>query len=248
MPDSRPTRRNFGPLAMAVALIVLVGIGILGAAWVPHGATTSAATATVTSEAAQRATADTPSASPRSAAPGATPDPSGRLQAHPPGRLTAAQWGTISDRIEPGSGHDGELARIASLLVFQDRVARLRELRDDPSAQDERLRLAREIDAGIELHLARREATGPEAVQLKTAVLLELEPDAAARASQLAAFRQRIQDANPPASDPRVAAYQRQEAAIVADWQSVPASQRDPAVLARRLQQLQIAVFDDGGR
>jgi hypothetical protein len=81
---------------------------------------------------------------------------------------------------------------------------------------------------------------------LQAAVLAETVPDAAERDAQLEAFRQRLAGANPPASDPRVAAYQRQEAAIVADWQSRPASERDPAVLARRLQQLQVAVFDAG--
>jgi hypothetical protein len=244
MPDLRPTpRRTLRPLAMAVAIILFVAVGVFGAGWRPHGESVHAA------DAAQgdAATAALQAAPPAASAPRAASASAIEL-ARAPGRLTAAQWRTISERIEPGPGHDLELARIASLMAFQDDVARLRELRDDPAAAEERRRLAREIDAGIELHLARREATGPEAVLLKTAVLAEIEPDAAARAAQLEDFRREIQAENPPASDPRVAAYQRQEAAIVAEWQSGPASQRDPAVLARRLQQLQVAVFDEGGR
>jgi len=248
MPDPSPTpRRIFRPLAMAVAVIVFVAVGVFGVGWLVKGDVAGAGANAAAGERAARPASDAPTERPSSLVSGGSGG-SAAVDARPPGRLSAAQWRTISDRIEPGPGHDSELARIASLLAFQDSVARLRELRDDPAAADERRRLAREIDAGIELHLARREATGPEAMQLKTAVLAELEPDASARLSQLQAFRQRISAENPPANDPRVAAYQRQEAAIVAEWQSGPESQRDPAVLARRLQQLQVAVFDEGGR
>jgi hypothetical protein len=170
----------------------------------------------------------------------------GLANGHYPGGLSATQWQTISDRIEPGPEHDRELARIASLMEFKHSVERLRDLRGDAGAADERRRLAREIDAGIEAHLALRETTGAEAVLLKSAVLDETVADPAQRAAQLQAFRQKLASANPPESDPRVAAYQRQEAAIVAEWQSRPASQRDPVALARRLQQLQVAVFNPG--
>ena len=168
-----------------------------------------------------------------------------------PGGLSAAQWQTVQERVEPGPQHDRELARIADLLEFQRSATRLRALRDDPGAAAERRALARRIDAGIATHLALRETSGGEAVLLKTAALAELEPDPARRADELEAWRRDWLDAHSPESDPRVADYQRREAAAVAAWQSGPASQRDPVRLARQLQQLQIAVFNpanEGGR
>jgi hypothetical protein len=125
---------------------------------------------------------------------------------HLPGGLDAAQWQKISDSIAAGPEHDRELARIANLMEFRRAVGRLRELRGDPAAADERRRLAREIDAGIELHLALRESTGAEAVMLKSAVLEETVADPAQRTAQLEAFRQKLAQANPPERDPRVEA------------------------------------------
>jgi hypothetical protein len=235
-PRSVPSR-----LARGLAVGTLIaGLGVVGALWASHRHASAAASAVSAREPAGTASSgDDAAAAIAAASPASASAPT-------PGHLSAAQWRVISERIEPGPDHDRELARIASLMAFQDNVARLRALRGDPGAADERRRLAREIDAGIELHLARREATGPDALQLKAAVLAEIEPDVAARAAQLEAFRQGLEAANPPARDPRVVAYQRQEAAIVAEWQSGPASRRDPAELARRLQQLQVAVFDRG--
>jgi hypothetical protein len=234
----RSTRRRVAWI-LALALL-LVAAATAGARWVSlrqggEQAAVPASGAGDVKHAADSAGADAP----RGAAPAAS---SGRY----PGGLGASQWQTISDRIEPGPEHDRELARIGNLMEFEHSVERLRDLRGDPAAADERRRLAREIDAGIEAHLALRETTGAEAVLLKSAVLDETVADPAQRAAQLEAFRQQLASANPPERDPRVADYLRQEAAIVADWQSHPASQRDPVALARRLQQLQVAVFNPG--
>jgi len=232
MPESsRSVRRGMVAVAGVVAILAA------GIVWQGWSAPARAQAPSASVHAAQPAAAAASSQAPR--------EPAG------PGGLSQAQWRTIQDRVEPGPQHDRELARIADLLEFQRHVARLRELRGDPAAVDERRALARGIDAGIATHLALREITGGEAVLLETAALAELEPDSALRARRLEAWRSDWLSAHPPAVDARVAEYQRQEAAAVASWQSGPASQRDPAELARRLQRLQVAVFDPlspGGR
>jgi hypothetical protein len=161
-----------------------------------------------------------------------------------PAGLTEDQWQTLQQRVEPGPQHDRELARIVDFLEFQRRVVALRESRGDAGAAARRRLLAAQIESGIATHLALREISGPEATLLEAAALDEIEPDPARRAQRLADWGRDWTNAHPPESDPRVAEYQRREAATVAAWQSGPASQRDPAQLARRLQQLQSAVFD----
>lgn len=161
-----------------------------------------------------------------------------------PGGLTADQWQTLQQRVEPGPRHDREVARIVDFLEFQRRVVRLRELRGDPDAAGERRPLALQIDAGIATHLALHEISASEAMLLETAVLAETEPDPTQRVQRLEAWRRAWAAGHPPENDPRIAEYRRQEAAVVAAWQSGPPSQRDSARLARRLQQLQSAVFD----
>ena len=165
-----------------------------------------------------------------------------------PGGLSAAQWQTPRcPRIEPGPEHDRELARIACLSSSSAGVARFRELHGDPRGGGRATPAGARDRRRHRAHLALRETTGAEAVLLKTRRARRARPDAALREAQLEAFRRRLAAANPPGSDPRIAEYHRQEAAIVADWQSAPASQRDPVELARRLQQLQIAVFNPPG-
>ena len=242
MPNpSRTLRRTMGALAMVVA----IAAGTWASrAWFAQSRAQAAAPAAASAPfaAEQQAVASGDGEIDIAPAAGATAFPGG---------LSAAQWQTLQARVDPGPQHDREVARIADLLEFQHRVARLRELRDDPGAAAERHTLARQVDAGIATHLALRETSGGEAVLLKTAVLAELEPDPAQRARALDAWRSDWAGAHPPEADPRVADYQRREAAAVAAWQSRPASQRDPVQLARQLQQLQVAVFNpanEGGR
>jgi len=161
-----------------------------------------------------------------------------------PAGLTEDQWQTLQQRVEPGPQHDRELARIVDFLEFQRRVVALRESRGDADAAARRRLLATQIESGIATHLALREISGPEAMLLEAASLDEMEPDPARRAQRLADWGRNWTNEHPPENDPRVAEYQRREAAAVAAWQSGPVSQRDPAQLARRLQQLQSAVFD----
>jgi hypothetical protein len=192
-----------GGVATAVALVVAL-------AW-PLAETTPGPV-----DAASAFDAALDAAPPAARAPSTPSDAASQANAFP-GGLTAEQWGTVLARVDPGPQHDREVARIAGLLEFQRSVARLRALRGDDGATDERRRLAREIDAGIEAHLALGETSGPEAVLLKTATLIELEPDPAQRAARLDTWKRTWAAAHPPESDPRVAEYQRREAAVVSD-------------------------------
>jgi len=234
MPNQRRSLHRSKEAIVAVAAVV----GALTLAWrlASPGETDQAAATAPASVVAVPATARTtsvPEATTSAARPAALP-----------AGLTADQWQTLQQRVEPGPLHDREVARIVDFLEFQQDVVHLRELRADPGALDERRALAARIDAGIATHLALQEISAPEATLLKTAVLAETEPDPTQRATRLADWRRQWASDHPPAIDPRVAEYRRQEAAAVAAWQSGPPSQRDPAQLARRLQQLQSAAFD----
>lgn len=244
MPNQRRSLRRSSGVIAAVAVVVA---GLLLKWWLASASVnqegaasmsaevpgpTMAASAAAASQAASRSTAFERAAASATSA------------AAIPGGLTADQWQTLQQRVEPGPLHDREVARIVDFLEFQRRVVRLRELRGDPGAAGERRALALQIDAGIATHQALQEISGSEALLLKTAVLAETEPDPAQRVHRLAEWRRDWTNGHPPENDPRVAEYQRQEAAAVAAWQSGPPSQRDPARLARQLQQLQSAVFD----
>lgn len=224
----------------AIAIASLVAWQVLspdGGAFQPA----SVAKAEVSSGAVTQVESEPPAAGSRGPSSGSSSTASGDTNFG----LTREQWQELQARVEPGPAHDGEVARIVSLLAFQQTVDRWRALRDDPAAVDERRRLAHEIDAGIGPHLALHETTGNEAMLLKAAVLSELQPDPLQREAALQAWRASWLQAHPPeAPDPRVDDYHRQEAALVAQWQAQPAPQRDPADLARRLQSLQVAVFD----
>ena len=121
-----------------VAIVVVVAVGVFGADRAPHGEAPGAMAQAGTGEAASRTASDAVTAPGTSQPSVAGLDASAQADTPAPGRLSSAQWRTISDRIEPGPGHDRELARIASLMAFQDDVMRLRELRDDPGAAQER--------------------------------------------------------------------------------------------------------------
>lgn len=238
MPNQRPSLHRWSWLIVAVAS----GIAVHLLKWRLASAGASEEVATWPSAAAAATVA-----APRLPS-GAIPSASSTLVAASidaiPGGLTPDQWQTLQQRVEPGPLHDRELARIVDFLEFQRRVASLRESRGDAQAAGKRRLLASQIDAGIAAHLALHEISGAEAMLLETAVLEETEPDAARRAQRLADWALAWTNQHPPENDPRVAEYRRQEAAAVAAWQSGAGSQRDPAQLARQLQQLQSAVFD----
>ena len=158
----------------------------------------------------------------------ATPNP-----AIPPG-LTAEQWAALEAEWRARPDGASERQRVLAYLTWSDAMRRWRA---NPADVD----LARSVDAGLPDRLALREVSAGEARQIKAALLATLEPDEARRTAALQAW-----DATVPAAagpDARQRSFQKQQAALVAAWQARPVAERDPAALARQIEQLRRTHF-----
>ncbi|MFT3857060.1 MAG: hypothetical protein QM742_06020 [Aquabacterium sp.] len=92
--------------------------------------------------------------------------------------------------------------------------------------------------------LAQAEVTYGEAVLLQTALLADIEPNEALRQHLLEQWQAKLNAAAPPAAvDTLFPEYKRREAAIVAAYQALPESRRDPAQLSKDLDAARIAVY-----
>jgi hypothetical protein len=174
-----------------------------------------------------------PAAPPPAAAPTAAM-PSGPVPVAVPALLDAAQWAQLQAALADDPQRDAELARILGLLDYQRAVQRFAAMRTAGAEAATVLALAGRLDAELTQRLARGELGGPEAVRLKAALLEVLEPDPALRAPALADWRQARLRENPPVVDPRDAALQHAQQALVARWrqQAPPGSPPDELIAA----------------
>jgi hypothetical protein len=162
--------------------------------------------------------------------------------ADPPPGVSAAQWQALQAEL---AGRPEELRRLVDYFGFADRLQRFRALRA-AGAGAEMLPLAREIDAGLDERLLRRELSAPEARLIKLAVLEVLQPDESQRQAALSAWEDAVprRTAPDPAVAAREAEFQRRQAEIVATWSARPAAQRDRQALERDLEALRRSSFD----
>ncbi|AKJ31809.1 hypothetical protein [Caldimonas brevitalea] len=163
----------------------------------------------------------------------------------PPRGMSASQWAQLQDSLRDHPERDAEIARVADYMAYQHTLDLYQAQRAQGAPLHELQPLARELDAGLEQRITRGEMSLPEAQLLKSALLDTLQPDATQRTAALDAWRRR-HTPPPPAADPRVQAYQRQESALVAAWQALPPSQRQPQQLQTQLDALRQSVFGDG--
>ncbi|MFZ5548238.1 MAG: hypothetical protein ACOZJX_06045 [Pseudomonadota bacterium] len=229
---STPRRSPPRPLRRVVSLALVAALGaglLLSAFWPGRGA------ATAPLAPARLATAH--AAPVVVATPSTTPDEAPVIE---PG-----QWAQLQAALAGDPKRDAEIARILDLLDYQRAVRRFATLRQagaDPTAQ---LALARRIDAGLPLRLARGEMSGPEAMRLKAALLEVLEPDAVQRAAALTAWRDHQLRENPPAADPRDAQLQQAQAALVARWRTQASPGTPPDGLVLELDALRQRIYDN---
>jgi hypothetical protein len=170
-----------------------------------------------------------------------------------PEGLSAEQWRELRQSLAEHPEREAEIARIVAYLQFSARWQRYVQLRTGGAPAAELQALARPLDAGLDAHLLRRELGGGEALVMKTALLETLEPDAAARAAALQAWRTRIEAAQRGAAAAAAAArarddaqgreFQRRQAELVAAWRALPPSARDAARLEADLDALRRSVF-----
>lgn len=155
----------------------------------------------------------------------------------PPG-VTPTQWLALREELARRPGGEAELKRIGDYLTWSDALRRFRAAYGDAA---ERLRLARQLDAGLAERLRQGEVTAAEARQIKVALLDVTLQDPAERAPALQ--RWVAAEAGPVTVDPRQVEFERRQASIVAAWSARPPATRDAAGLERELDALRRDVF-----
>ena len=184
-----------------------------------------------------------PSPTVAAATPGAGSAPASAADGQP--LLDAERWAQLQQALAGHPQPDAEAARILDLLAYQRAV---RQFRSERQAHPGRttptlLALARQLDAGLDLRLARGEMSSPEAQHIKAGLLEVLQPDADRRASDLAAWREAQLAARPRRSDPRDAQLLKEQQALVARWRREAPADAAPDVLVAQLEALRQRIY-----
>lgn len=159
--------------------------------------------------------------------------------------LSAEQLQQLRDTLADHPDREAEFARIVAYLRFGSDWQRFLERRATAPVAAETRALAQRLDADLDARLKNREVTQGEALQIKSALLEVLTPDAGARSTQLAQWREaQAAAAGTPAVDPRIAQFERLQAERVAAWQALPPAQRDARRLEAELEALRQSVFN----
>lgn len=246
--DKRPQR-----LALAAGVATLA---VAAAAWWfnrPEAAASGSAAAAA--DEAARGASGTAFPWSRAGASGAAPSrpPLAALdQTAPDGRpafITAEEWSALQETLKDHPKREQEMARIVAYLRFQKEFESWQALRDS-SDTAQRQALAQRLLEQIPTRVAQREVNAGEAVMLQAALLEDLVADPAQREQRLAQERQRLAQA--PTSEEAQAMereerqlrdFEQRQAAIVAQWQALPAEQRDQKWLDTQLEAARRAAF-----
>jgi hypothetical protein len=168
-----------------------------------------------------------------------------------PEGMTSEQWLALQEKLKDHPQRDAEIARISEYMAFQSRLSRYRDLRTQTGAAPQAAArgLAGGLLESLPTHVARGELSAGEAALAQAALIDTLLPDAAAREQRRAQERQRLADALPVPADLRASAdanarFLREQAALVAAWQALPAAQRDPQQLEASIAALRQSIFD----
>jgi phospholipase C accessory protein PlcR len=220
---------------VAMAVVVLAAGRYLA---IPRAAPVASARATAVST--PRAPRPSLAAASHASARGAEPGPAER----------ALDLSALRKSLSGRSDADAQVRRIVALARFRDRMAAYASS-GQAMPEAERAQTARRLLAELPEHVARNEILPVQAQVMTAALLVDAEPDPAARAAQIEATRAQWdayarQTVGPsPALDPRAQAYTRQGSDIVAQIQSVTADPEQQQVLiAQRLQALRVQLFD----
>ncbi len=169
-----------------------------------------------------------------------------------PSDFSPEDWAALKDAMAKSPDPEAELERVVKYLRFQKGVAQWQSLQDG-SDPGKRRQLAERLMAQVPDRLAQSELTYGEAALLQQALLVDLEPSDELRRQKLQALQAQLKAAAPqvdPEQQAREEAlereYKRREAAIVADYQSRPESQRNHLKLEQDLESARRAVW--GGK
>ncbi|WP_374673341.1 hypothetical protein [Ideonella sp.] len=200
---TRSTRRRAGVVAVLAGAAVVAALGLAAGRAGPPAVGPAVQSAPAAAAASARA------------APAAIPPAPAVASAD---LLTPAEWAALHAAHAGQPDGPAEIARILELLAFR-RDARAVQAALAQGGPDESTRaIARRLDAGLAERVARREMTAPEALHLKAALLAVLQPDPAARAPELAAWRAALAERARSPADARDTRWRRERDALVAGW------------------------------
>lgn len=232
-------------------VVLLVLILMAGAWWVwsrSHSSTDSGVASDAIfpwSRAGQSTGRDAPAADSRVVQSTAGPTPANQR----PAFLTEQEWSALQEALRNTPNREKEQARIVEYLRFQKQFQLWQSMHDSPDTA-KRHEIASDLLNGVPQRLANREMSAGEAELMQAALLEDLIPDPQQRAARLATEKQRL---IVPPTEAEVAEqqkelsqqqdYKRREAAIVAQWEAIPANQRDQHWLESQLDAARRAAF-----
>ncbi len=166
-----------------------------------------------------------------------------------PSDFSPEDWAALQDAVSRSPNPRVELERVVKYVRFQKAFERWQSLQDSPDNLGRRY-LAQKLIDEVPERLKQGEVTFGEAMLLMSALVADIEPDEAVRQQRLEKLQSVLTDAAPRAEAAQsareanlLAEYKRREAAVVAAYQSLPESKRDPAQLSRDLDAVRISVY-----
>lgn len=167
-----------------------------------------------------------------------------------PPDFSAEEWSTLQSATADAPQPERELARLVSYLRFQKGFVQWQSLQNSPDIAG-RHRLAEQLLAQLPDRVRQGEMGAGEVTLLQQALLADLVPDETQRQQRLALVQADVAKAVPAADtskqvrdEAQRSEYKRREAAIVADYQSRPEAQRNPAQLEAALEEARRAVYE----
>lgn len=166
-----------------------------------------------------------------------------------PSDFTPEDWAALKEAMSKTANPRSELERVVKYLRFQKGFEQWQSLQDSPDVTT-RHQLARRLLAQIPDRFKQAELTMGEALMLESALWADLEPNEDIRKQRLEQAQAALNGAAPQPDAEQQARdaalqkeYKRREAAILADFQSRPESQRDQVKLEQALESARVSVY-----
>lgn len=167
-----------------------------------------------------------------------------------PADFTASEWSALKEAVGTNPNGAKELKRITAFLRYQRGFEQWQSLLESGDAS-ERHALANQLLDQLPQRLVNMEMTMGESLMLCAALLNDLEPDENQRQQKLEGCKSRLEAAAPKIDSEQAlrdadcrTEFLRRQAALVAEYQALPASQKDHAKFERDVEAARRAVYD----